>query len=395
MVSDMEKLAIKGGKPVRTKPFPSWPVFGEKELRLLREVVESGVWGVGGKMKEKFERKFAELQDAKYALTVANGTLAIEVALRAAGIGKGDEVILPSYTFVGTASPVVYVNAKPVFVDIDPETYCIDPEAVEKAVTERTKAIIPVHVAGQPADMDRLTEIAETYNLTLIEDAAQAHCSEWDGRRVGAIGDMGIFSFQSSKNLNCGEGGAIVTNDDELYSLCWSIHNCGRELGGEWYRHVRLGGNCRMTEFQAAILLAQLDRLEEQSRRREENALYLTERLSAVSGVEPLKRLPKVTRHSYHLYIFRYLESEFEGLSRDRFIEALRAEGIPCSPGYTPLHRMDFLNGRVSGRLENTERACYREAVWLKQNVLLGTREDMDSIVEAIEKIRENVSQLL
>ena len=304
-------------------------------------------------------------------------------------------MILPSYTFVGTASPIVYVNAKPVFVDIDPETYCIDPEFVEKAITERTKAIISVHVAGQPADMDRLTEIAEAYNLTLIEDAAQAHCSEWDGRRVGAIGDIGVFSFQSSKNLNCGEGGAIVTNDDELYRLCWSIHNCGRELDGEWYRHVRLGGNCRMTEFQAAILLAQLDRLEEQSRRREENALYLTERLSEVPGIEPLKRMPKVTRHSYHLYIFRYLESEFGGLPRDRFIEALRAEGIPCSPGYTPLHEMTFLNGKVSGRLENTEKACHKEAVWLKQNLLLGTKEDMDDIVEAIVKIRDNVSQIL
>jgi len=281
----------------------------------------------------------------------------------------------------------VYVKAKPVFVDIDPETYCIDPEMAEKAITDRTKAIIPVHLAGQPSDMDHLTEIAERHNLILIEDAAQAHCSEWDGRRVGAIGDMGVFSFQSSKNLTCGEGGAIVTDNEELYHLCWSIHNCGRILGGEWYKHVNLGGNYRMTEFQAAVLLAQLNRLKEQNKLRNENALYLTERLTEISGVEPLRRRPKVTRHSYHLYIFKYIQ---KGAPRERFIEALRAEGIPCSPGYTPLHKMGFLNGRTFGQLKVTEDACYREAVWLKQNILLGKKEDMDDIAEAIIKIKEN-----
>lgn len=391
----MKVLAIKGGKPVRTDPFPSWPVFGDKEIHLLRKVLESGVWGVGGKMKKEFERRFAGLQDAKYALAVANGTLAIEVTLRAANIGEGDEVILPSYTFVGTASPVVYVKAKPVFVDIDPETYCIDPEMVEKAVTDRTKAIIPVHIAGQPADMDRLTEIAEEHDLFLIEDASQAHCSEWGGRRVGAIGDMGVFSFQSSKNLTCGEGGAIVTDNEELYDLCWSIHNSGRVLGEEWYKHIRLGGNYRMTEFQAAVLLAQMDRLEEQSKRREENALYLTKRLTEISGIESLRRMSKVTRHSYHIYIFKYLQNEFKDVPRERFIEALRAEGIPCGPGYTPLHKMGFLNCRTFGQLKVTENACYREAVWLKQNLLLGSRRDMDDIADAIIKIKENTSQLL
>lgn len=391
----MKKLAINGGEPVRKKPFPKWPIFGEEELQMLKDVLYSGVWGVGGEKKKEFEWRFAELQNAKFAIAVTNGTTALELALRAASVGLNDEVILPSYTFVGTASAVAYVNATPVFVDIDPETYCIDPARVEEAITSRTRAIIPVHVAGQPAEMDALRKRAEEHNLFLIEDSAQAHCSEWNGRRVGAIGDMGTFSFQSSKNMTCGEGGALLTNNEELYRKCWSLHNCGRVLDGAWYEHRMIGGNARMTEFQAAILLAQLERVERLTDIREENAKYLTKKLSKLSGIQPLKRHPKVTRHSNHLYIFKYFQEEFEGLPREKFIEALRAEGIPCSPGYTPLHKMEFLRGKTSGTLKVTEDACYRRAVWLKQNLLLGNREDMDDIVRSIIKIRENVKEIL
>ena len=408
----MGVLAINGGEPVRRKPFPSWPVYGEEELNALREVLESGFWGIGGKKKEEFEREFAAYHDAKYGVAVTSGTAALELALRAAGVGAGDEVIVPAYTFLATASAVITVNAIPIFVDIDPETYCIDPDEIEKAITDRTKAVIPVHIGGCPADMDRIVEIAEEHDLYVIEDAAQAHAAEWRGRKVGAIGDMGCFSFQSSKNVTSGEGGIILTNSQELYEKLWSLHNCGRQRNKPWYIHYILGGNYRMTEFQAAILLAQLKRLNEQTIKRNENAEYLSKRLEEIGGVEPQRRDPRVTKHAYHLFIFRYDEKEFKGLPRDRFIEALKAEGIPCSPGYTtPLHRMPFLKsigkcplscplyGKSINysdvRLPVTERACSREAVWFKQSTLLGTKEDMDDIVRAVKKIKDNIDELL
>jgi dTDP-4-amino-4,6-dideoxygalactose transaminase len=407
----MGKLALKGGEPYRKKPFPSWPVYGEEELRALKEVLYSGFWGIGGKKVEEFERRFASFHDAQYGIAVTNGTAALEVALRAAGIQAGDEVIVPAYTFLATASSVLYVNACPVFVDIDPETYNIDPRKVEEAITDKTKAIIPVHIGGCPADMDAIMDVARKHGLKVIEDAAQAHAAEWKGRKVGAIGDLGTFSFQSSKNITSGEGGIILTNDRNLYELAWSYHNCGRRKEEAWYRHFILGGNYRMTEFQAAILLAQLGRVEEQTKRRNENALYLSKRLSEIPGIRPLKRDPRVTSHAYHLYIFRYDAREFEGLPRERFIQALNAEGIPCSPGYTPLYRMPFFesigrcplscpyHGRkidyASLSLPVTERACNEEAVWLKQSIFLGTKEDMDDIVGAVWKIRENVEELM
>lgn len=403
----MGKLAIKGGRPVREKPFPSWPIYGGTELAALKEVLYSGVWGVGGKKKKEFEEKFAAYQNAKYGVAVANGTVALEVALRAAKVGAGDEIIVPAYTFVATASVVLNVNALPVFVDIEPETYCINPEKVEDAVTEKTKAVIPVHMAGHPADMDRITEIAQEHNLAVIEDAAQAHGARWRGKRVGSIGDMGIFSFQSSKNMTSGEGGIILTNDRRLHELCWSYHNCGRRMGGAWYEHHLLGGNYRITEFQAAVLLAQLERLEEQREIRTQNASYLSKKLSKIGGVRPLRRDPRVTTHSYHLYIFRYDAEKFDGLSRKKFIEALQAEGIPCDPGYRPLSQMPCVKKtkksplfrRLYGKrapysemyLPITEKACREQAIWLKQNMLLGTKEDMDDIVNAITKIKESL----
>jgi len=231
----LAKLALNGGKPVRTKPFPKWPVFDERELEALKGVLESGFWGIGGSRKKEFEEKFAAYQDAKYGVAVTSGTAALEVSLRALGIGCGDEVIVPPYTFMATVTTVFYVNAIPVFADIDPEAYTIDPKSVESVISERTKAILPVHVSGRPADMDGLLSIAKKYDLFILEDACQAWGSEWRGKRVGAIGNMGTFSFQSSKNITSGEGGIIVTNDEDLYTKAWSLHNCGRRPRGLWY----------------------------------------------------------------------------------------------------------------------------------------------------------------
>jgi dTDP-4-amino-4,6-dideoxygalactose transaminase len=405
----MAKLAINGGTPVRTKPFPGWPIKDEAVLQALREVWESGVWGIGGDKVSKFEREFARYVEAEYGVAVTSGTIALQLAVQAAGIGPGDEVIVPPYTFMATASSVLMANAVPVFADIDPDTFNIDPSSIEATITERTKGIIPVHIGGCPADMDAINAIARKHGLVVIEDCAQAHGAEWKSRRVGAIGDMGCFSFQSSKNLAAGEGGLVTTNNKELEEKVWSLHNCGRRKEGAWYEHNVLGANYRMTEWQAAVLLAQMPKLDEQTELRNENALYLAERISEIEGIKLQKRDERVTRHAYHLFIFKY-DAELFGVSRERFIAALRAEGIPCSSGYNPLYREKMFHADIQRcpvgcpyyggeidyskiHLPNVEKAC-REAVWIFQSVFLGDREDMDDIAGAIEKVVDNIGEL-
>jgi len=404
----MSVLAINGGTPVRKKPFPSWPVRNDRELEKLKEVWESGKWGINSPYIAEFEEKFARFHGVKYALSAVNGTATLWIGLRACGVGLGDEVIIPPYTFIATATCVLMANAVPIFVDIDPETYNIDVNKVEEAVTERTKAIIPVHIGGLPCDMDKISEIARKYNLKVIEDAAQAHCAEWRGKKVGTLSDLGSFSFQMSKNITSGEGGALISDDKELMDKCFSFQNCGRVRSGMWYKHYVLGPNYRMTAFQAAILLAQLGKAQELADRRDANGRYLNEKLSKIPGIKPQRRGERVTRHAYHLYIFRYDSNEFGGLPRKQFIEALNAEGIPCGPGYVPLYKEEvfatcskefpWLAKRIDYskvHLPICEKACNEEGVWFTQNILLGTREDMDTIVEAVAKIRENVRELL
>ncbi|MEM2432875.1 MAG: DegT/DnrJ/EryC1/StrS family aminotransferase [Candidatus Bathyarchaeia archaeon] len=407
----MVKLALLGGEPVRRKPFPKWPVFDEREVKALLSVLESGFWGVGGQKKREFEERFAAYQHAKYGVAVTSGTAALEISLRALGIGCGDEVILPAYTFMATAIAVLYVNAVPIFADIDPETYTIDPKSVESLISDKTRAIIPVHIGGRPADMDALLSIARREGIHIIEDACQAWGAEWRGRRVGAIGDIGAFSFQSSKNITSGEGGIIVTDDEDLYIKAWSLHNCGRLPNRAWYEHYLPGSNYRMTEFQAAILLAQMERFDEQTEKRIDNAKYLTEKLSKIDGIKPLKNDERVTRNPYHLYVFKVDPEAFEGVSKSVIARALQAEGIPVSVGYSkPLYKETYLEyfkrcplscqyysrpidySKVT--LPATEKACYHEGLWIPQFVLLGSREDMDDIVHAIEKIRENGEEL-
>ncbi len=407
----MPILAINGGKPVRTEPFPGWPIHGDEEMEALRRVLESGVWGVYGEEKRSFEKRFAAYQDAEYGLTTTSGTTALQVCLRALGVGCGDEVIVPPYTFMATVTAVLYVNAVPVFADIEPDTYNLDPEKAESAVTEKTKALMPVHIGGRPADMDGVMDVADRHDLFVVEDAAQAWGAEWRSQRVGAIGDMGVFSFQSSKNITSGEGGMIVTNSEDLFVKAWSFHNCGRVPEGKWYEHQLPGSNLRMTEFQAAILQSQLDRLEGQTVKRMENAAYLDRELSKIDGIYPLVRGEDVTRHAYHLYIFRMDPEAFGGASKDAVADALKAEGIPASPGYSrPLYEEPYLDyfqkcplscpyhGEpvdYSGlKLPVTERACYREGLWLRQYELLGSRKDMEDIVQAVQKVRDNADEL-
>lgn len=404
-------LAIKGGNPVRAAPFPEWPVRDRSDEEAVSAVVRSGVWGLGGKLIPEFETKFARLHDATCGVAAMNGTVTLQMALTALGIGPGDEVIIPAYTFIATAAAVLHVGAIPVFVDIDPETYCMDPKAVESAITPRTAALMPVHVAGHPADLDRLVEIAQRHHLALIEDAAQAHGAQWRGRGVGSYGDLGSFSFQSTKNLSAGEGGILITNNEFLADLCRAYRNCGHWVGRTGRRPV-LGWDFRMTELQAALLLSQMTRLEDQTKRRNDNALYLAAQLAKIQGIRPLKRDERVTRHGYHLFVFRYDEAVW-GVSLDVFLAALNAEGIPASSGYVPTYRdplfvthgqscpaaWEGLGNQLAARdysgmyLPVAEKAS-QEAVWLAQNVLLGDKRDMDEIVSAIEKLWNERAEL-
>nr|HQH71347.1 DegT/DnrJ/EryC1/StrS family aminotransferase [bacterium] len=267
----MAHLAIRGGTPVRTEPFHPWPVYDDRDKQALIRELEAGQWGIGSPSIDAFEKRFAEFCQARYAVACTNGTDAITIALQALGVGAGDEVIIPPYTFMATAVAVLMANAIPVFADIDPGTYNIDPRSAAEKITPRTKAIIPVHIAGNPADMDGVLALAKKHNLRVLEDAAQAHGAAWKGRRVGALGDCGTFSFQSSKNLACGEGGATVTDSEELAEKLRSFTNCGRVRHGLWYEHHEVAGNHRLGGFQAALLLVGLERVEEQMKRREEN----------------------------------------------------------------------------------------------------------------------------
>ncbi|MCS7132300.1 MAG: DegT/DnrJ/EryC1/StrS family aminotransferase [Nitrososphaeria archaeon] len=384
--------AILGGEPVRKTPYPSWPIYDQREEDLILEALRSGRWSVGGRFQDEFERRFAEFQEAKHALLCASGTAALKIALKAMGLRPGDRVIVPAYTFIATATSAIDLGLEIAYADIDPGSYTIDPENVRKLADGKTRAVIPVHIAGRPADMDALVEIAEERDLMILEDAAQAHGAEWRGRRVGAIGDAGAFSFYQSKNITCGEGGAITTNSDELAEAVWSLRNVGRPRTGPWYEHGVYGWNYRMTEFQAAVLIAQLERAPKLMELRDRGAWKLDKLLSEIDGVEPLKPDKRVTRHAYHLYIFKYDPSGFSNLSKDRFVEALRAEGIPCNAGYRPLYSYSFLP--PSKPLPNTEKASKIEAVWIPQNVLLAEEKDLEDIQRAIEKIKKNAHKI-
>jgi len=415
-IRTMGKLALKGGEPVRKEPFPEWPVWDQQELEAVISVIKSGRWiRTNGHMVKDFEVEFAQFHEAGYCVALTNGSHAIEVALTALDIGPGDEVIVPDYTFIATASAVLYANAVPVFVDVDENTFCLDPKKVEDAITERTKAIIPVHFAGHPADLDALSRIVSQHQLKWIEDSAHAHGAEWNGRKIGTFADLGTFSMQGSKTMTAGEGGAIITNDKSLAEKCASIVNCGRRKGDLIdYQHLRLGSNYRMTELQAAVLRIQLKRLPEHLDLRNKNARYLTEQLQSIPGIIPQKRDSRVTMQGLYLYPFLYEEEHFEGLSRDMFTEALKAEGIPVERAYPALHEVEMFAERrfrprgcpvdcphyqghfqlnpesfpVSSRLS-------RQMVWISHRALLGNISDMDTIVEAIWKIKRNCSELL
>ena len=412
------ELALKGGEPVRTADWLSWPVWDQEAEAPMMSLLRSGNWyrGDGDKCKE-FEDNYAELIGAKRVIATASGTTALITALHTLGVDAGDEVIVSPYTFIATYNVVFDQKALPVFADTDPETFTINPHKIEEKINDRTTAILPVHILGLPADMNRILAIGKKHNLPVIEDACQAWLAEYDGKMCGTLGDLGCFSFQNSKHIPSGEGGAISGNNDALMDRCFAYHNCGRPHGssmkGMGENSVR-GSNKRMTEVQAGLLLSQMQRARSDADKRLENALYLDSKFKNIPGIVPYKLSDGATRSAYHLYPFRYKKEHFDGLPRHKFLAALRAEGIPCGQGYGQQYFDGLIEEAISSRgytrLYTKERLKrYRdelhhlpdndqltlEAVWFYQNMLLAERKDMDDIISAVQKIYENRSQLL
>ena len=406
--------AALGGTPVCTSPLPSWPQIEQNDQDAWRRVLEAKGWcRLDGEFVLTFEKRFAEATGAKECLATANGTSALFCSLNGLGIGPGDEVLVPPYTFVATINVVLLQHALPVFVDTDRETFQIDAKKIEARITPRTRAIIPVHLGGNPADMDTILAVAKKHNLRVIEDACQAHFAEWNHHKVGTLGDTGCFSFQVSKNLCSGEGGAILTHSDEIMEECFTFHCNGRSWkNARGFGYQRNGANLRMTEFQGALLLEQMTRVEGQMKVREQNAEYLTRQLEEIEGIHPAKMYAGTTRNAYHLYMFRYDALAFAGLPRDKFIKALQAEGVFCGSGYSPLNLHPFLENSLrkpgyeklfgketmdryfqENQCPENDKLC-NEAVWFVQNTMLYERGVMDQIAEAVRKIQKNADQL-
>lgn len=406
----MAKLAILGGTPVRSEPYPIWPEYDERDLKAVTDVIKSRNWGgfpYPGPRTVEFLQKFAEMQGGGFPVAMANGTVTIEVACRAGGIGWGDEVLVPALTFQATAAAPMAAGAIPVIVDVDPQTYCMDPVKVEKAITPRTRAIIPVHLGAQMTDMDAIMEIAEKHNLIVIEDCAHAHGAKWRGRGAGTIGHFGSFSLQSSKILTTGEGGVLLCRTAEYAETAASIINCGRPMD-EKHQHYTMGANYRMAEIQAALGVVALERFPEQSRQRNETALYLEECLSEVPGVRLLRHDPRLTNRSAYIFGFAIDPAVF-GNKRDVVCAALDAEGIPAEPGYPPMNRYDLFNplnsrlpvpsafpeyfdmSKVS--LPQAEKSA-DEGVFLGENVLRSGNKGVEDVVKGLLKVQENAKEL-
>ena len=412
----MSNLALLGGTPTRTEPYPDWPVHDGRDIEAVTRVIKSGRWGgypYPGPETVAFLKRFAEMQGGGYPVAMANGTVTMEVALRASNIGWGDEVIVPAYTFQATAAAPMAAGAIPVIADIDPESYCLDSKAVEAAITERTRAVIPVHLGAQMADMDAIITLAEKYNLIVIEDCAHAHGAKWRGHGAGTIGHFGSFSLQSSKILTSGEGGVLLCRTPELAAAAASIINCGRSHapggGAEEGDNFHMGANYRMSELHAALASVGVERFPQQAREREQMLAYMEESLSEVPGVRLLRRDERHTTRSLYRFIFA-VEPETFGAEHDEVCAALDAEGIPCWNGYQAMHHYELFQPKLSKLavpsafperfnfeemiLPEAERACEHEAVWMDEAVFRAGTKGVDDAVGALKKIKANAAEL-
>jgi len=412
----MSQLAILGGEPVRRKPFSPWPQYQASDIERITKTVQSRHWGgypLPTPLAKSFCEEFAVFHGAKYALPVANGTVAITLALQAAGVGFGDEVIVPAYTWDGTATAALAMGAVPVFADVDPDTYCLDVESTRRAITPRTKAIVPVHLAMRFADMDGLLKLAAAHGLKVIEDCAHAHGGAYKGRGAGSMGDIGCFSLQESKTMTSGEGGMVITNELKYYEALQTVVNCGRASLTDQFGQRMIGLNYRMTDLQIALLVGQLEMLPGLREKRAERAALLSELLAKIPNVRPLPPQPAITATTHYCYIFQYRPKAGEPAPhRDLFVAALEKEGIPCDGRfYEAVYRSDLFYATPAncaqlalGRDQAmdyskchcpvSERAAYEEAVWFFQFCLIGEEEDVRDLARAVEKVSENLGVL-
>ncbi len=409
------KLALLGGEPVRkNKSWPTWPYIDDQMVEAVVKTTKSGIWcriqAANGAVA-RFEQEYARFIGSRFCVATGSGTQSLHTCVEALGIGPGDEVVTSPYTDPGTVQGILSARALPVLADLDPASYQLDPNDIEKRITENTRAIMPVHMMGQPCDLERIMAIARKHRLAVIEDAAQAHLAEYQGKKLGTIAPLGCFSFQTSKTIACGEGGAIVGDDEALMDKCYTVHNHGTSRRG---RTEVIGPKYRMNEFQAALLFAQLGTAQERFRRRNENAAYLTSRLKGCPAVLPQKLYPGTASGSFYLYTMSYKKEHFNGLDRARFLKAVEAEGVSLSPYIERgLHREPWIDHIVKDKCyqknysarrlkefreqmscPNCDRVCEEMAMIWASGPLLGSRADMDDIADAILKVYENRDQL-
>jgi dTDP-4-amino-4,6-dideoxygalactose transaminase len=413
----VSQLALTGGPAAAVDlqaRAGAWPrVPGAKAEALVLDVLRSGRWGRlhDDSYAERFENAFAAYQDARHGIAVANGTVSLQLILRTLNIGVGDEVIVPALTFIATASAVAEVGAVPIFADVEAETLTIDPESVAAATTLRTRAIIGVHYGGFPIDFDRLLPLANQHGLFLIEDAAHAQGSAWRGSGVGALGTFGSFSFQESKALSAGEGGIVLTNDDALAERARLLHSIGRRSDQPGYLHYALASNYRLSELQAALLLAQFAHLPEQAEARDTAGRLLDTGLAETALLIPQRRDERVTRRGYYFAVYRYQQEAMDGIPREAFLAALEAEGVPASRAYgvpvyryaafspealqaSPLRGLDNVPAYHQLHLPVTERISQQEQVTIPHQLLLAGPEGVRLIVDAVAKIAERRTEL-
>ena len=401
----MSTLAIKGGTPLRTEPFHAWPVKDDADRARLLEVFDSGNWSFSGPVEKAFSEKFAAFCGVKQAHCVCNGSVTLELALRALGVGPGDEVIVPGVTWIATAWAVVQVGATVRFADVSAHDWCIDPAAIEAAITSKTKVIIPVHLYNQVAEMDQIMAIADEHGLKVIEDCAHTHGSRWGDRAVGTIGHVGSFSFQQTKGMTSGEGGILVTDDDALAERIYGLKNCGRPVSPE--HGPTFGSNYRITEFQAAILHGQLDRLEDHLATKAARTQLLRERMVDVPGITVLPQKEQVTRQGFYSMALHYDPAAWEGLPRDLVVDALRAEGLnPLFPPYEVVYKAhlykpgarlyDYTPDQLgmNARCPVAERLIEHESLTLQHQLFLGPESDVEDIVAIFRKVQSHAGEL-
>ncbi len=412
--ADASKPALLGGTPVHQGGWTRWPQWREAWEPELLKVWRSGRWFRGSAEHiTEFERRYAKLLDAKSCLATASGTTALTVSLHTLDVDAGDEVIVSPYTFIASYNAILTTKALPVFADTDPATLTMDPASIESRITERTRAIMPVHIFGMPCEMDAINALARKHKLAVVEDACQAWLAEYKGRKCGTIGDLGCFSFQESKHIPSGEGGAITGMSEQLIDKCNSFHNCGRAFGtNQGNGYFTRGNNYRMTQAQAVILLQQLDKLVEETKIRRANADYLSANVGKIPGITPV-RIPENSRPAWHLYPIRYNAAEFNGLSLDKFAKAMSAEGVPCGGIYREQYYDGLLDEAIASRgfqrlwgaarlkayresfkdLKGNKQVC-ETTVAFTQNMLLADRKGIDDILEAIRKVQAHSAAL-